>query len=187
MLQRERPASPSLHLRHDRYGRPLLYQDHEPSAIAVALSHSRAIAACAITDLGAIGIDVEFCANRPFEAIAAAAFGPAEQELVARDGLAAFYRIWTLREALAKAWPDDIAWLADGHDYFAGAARDGSWSAVIDQQAWMFWTGVIQSGFAFAVALAPRTPIPPRDTIALAAEPFACQAAIDGSPDGWII
>src|SRR5260221_3912737 len=97
----------------------------------------------AITDLGAIGIDVEFCADRQFENIATAAVSPAEQRVVARYGRDAFYRIWTLREALAKASRSGVMLLTDRKDYFADSPVMGSWSAVIDNQAWIFWTGAL--------------------------------------------
>jgi phosphopantetheinyl transferase len=155
---------------HD--GRPMLYRDDKLSTIAVSLSHSRAIAACAISALGLVGIDVEFRADRPFEAIAAAAFGPKEQRTVAREGLKAFYRIWTLREALAKAVIGGISRLTDGRDYFGEAPSDGIWSSTIDSQGWVFWSGVIVGDCAIAVAMAPQAPIPVIATRALAVEPF---------------
>ena len=159
ILERER-IDASLRLVHSPNGKPLLYRAHEPSLIAVSLSHSRAISACAISDQGAIGIDVEFRADRPFPALAATAFGPAEQRVVAREGRSAFYRIWTLREALAKAPLDGLARLTDGRDYFADALATGSWRTVIDNQDWLFWTGVLPEDYAIALALTPRPPLP---------------------------
>ncbi|MBF6568199.1 MAG: 4'-phosphopantetheinyl transferase superfamily protein [Candidatus Binataceae bacterium] len=173
LLKREGLDSPSMHLTHDADGRPLLYRGQEPCSIAVGLSHSRTIAACAITDLGAIGIDVEFCADRHFQGIAAAAFGPAEQALVAREGQCAFYRIWTLREALAKADGNGLARLTDGSDYFADAPGIGSWRAIIDGQDWMFWTGVVADKYAGSVAIAPRETLPAPDAAALAMRLFS--------------
>jgi phosphopantetheinyl transferase len=131
------------------------------------------IAACAITNLGTIGIDVEFRAGRSFPAIAAAAFGPGEQRVVTREGGSAFYRIWSLREALAKARLNGIERLTDGCDYFADAPGTGTWSTVIDNQRWMFWTGILPGNYAAATAIAPRSPISAPDTVSLVVEPFS--------------
>jgi hypothetical protein len=158
LLRREGLNGASLSLVHSPDGRPLLYRDHEQSSIAVTLSHSRAIAACAFSDLGAIGVDVEFRTNRSFQAIAAIAFGPNEREVVAREGRNAFYRIWTLREALVKASISGIPRLADGCDYFSEAPRMGTWRGVIDNQEWIFRTGVLPNDYAIAVVMAPRSP-----------------------------
>jgi phosphopantetheinyl transferase len=160
MLEREHLDTSSLRLVHNNDGRPLLYRDDQLSPIAVSLSHSRAIAACAISDLGTIGIDVEFHADRPFEAIAATVFGPEEQGIIAREGIGAFYRIWTLREALAKAAVGGISRLTDGRDYFAATPNGGLWHSTIDNQNWVFWNDVVADGYAIAVAIAPRAPVP---------------------------
>src|SRR5262249_36616063 len=73
-------------------------------AHSVSLSHSGGWVACAISDAGPVGIDIEVHRpHRNLHGIAAAAFGPGEQTQVATDGAAGFYRIWTLKEAMAKA------------------------------------------------------------------------------------
>ena len=65
---------------------------------------------------GALGIDVEYHRPRDYHALAAHAFGPAEHAEVAADGADAFYRIWTLREAIAKATGEGLALAANGRD-----------------------------------------------------------------------
>jgi 4'-phosphopantetheinyl transferase len=165
LLERNHLNSPSTRLAQDSDGHPRLYRDHQPSGIAITISHSRAFVACAITDLGCIGIDVEFCADRPHEDLAAFAFGPEEQHEVARGGSRSFYRIWTMREALAKASPGDIAHVTDGRDYFAAAPNAGRWCSVIDNTPWVFWTGLLSVNYAFAVALVPRSPTPVPETL----------------------
>jgi phosphopantetheinyl transferase len=173
MLEREHLNGSSLRLVHGDDGRPLLYRDDKLSTIAVSLSHSRAIAACAISDLGAIGIDIEFHADRPFEAIAATAFGPKEQRAVAREGLKAFYRIWTLREALAKAAIGGISRLTDGRDYFGEAPSDGIWRSTIDSQAWVFWSGAIADDYAIAVAMALQASLEITPVVSMTMQSFA--------------
>src|SRR6202521_2800 len=114
-------------------GKPMIDARHGAGGIEVALSHSGMIAACAISDLGPIGIDVEYCAERSIHEIAASVFGPRERRAVASEGPGAFYRIWTLREALAKAGAR-FSILDREHDYFAGAPRTGTWRIVIGEQ-----------------------------------------------------
>ena len=173
MLEREHVNASSLRLVHSSDGRPLLYCNEKLSPIAVSTSHSRAIAACAISDLGTIGIDVEFRTDRPFEAIAATAFGPQEQRIVAREGIGAFYRIWTLREALAKATIGGIERLTDGRDYFAATTSAGIWHCTIDSQRWVFWNGVVAEDYAIAVAIAPLASLEITPVVSMTIQSFA--------------
>jgi phosphopantetheinyl transferase len=70
----------------------------------ISLSHSATLVAVAISTEGPVGVDIErLRPGRDFAALARAAFGTAEQAAVKHRGIEAFYRIWTLREALAKA------------------------------------------------------------------------------------
>jgi 4'-phosphopantetheinyl transferase len=138
--------------------KPKLLTTDGPSAIDVSLSHSRSIAAAAITDLGAIGIDVEYRAPaRSIHEIAAYAFGPQERQVIQSGGLRAFYRIWTLREALAKARGIGFPMLADRRDYFAQTPTSGAWQNIIDGERWSFCAVELETDYAVAVAMAPRT------------------------------
>lgn len=141
-------------------GKPMIDARRGAGGIEVALSHSGMIAACAISDLGPIGIDVEYRApRRSISEIAAYAFGPEEQRVVESVGLGAFYRIWTLREALAKACGIGFPMLTDSHDYFAEAPTAGIWRRVIDGRRWLFSTGDLPGDYAFAVAIALHSPL----------------------------
>ena len=83
----------------------------------------------------AVGIDVEV--HRPrrnFDRIAAA-FG-LRQCLVAADGAAGFYRIWTLKEAMAKASGVGLAEVADRTDRAAGGPKEGAWRANVGTTPW---------------------------------------------------
>lgn len=85
----------------DPGGAPRLEGRHAPF---ISLSHSHAMVACAVSMAGRVGVDVERQReDRSLDAISAAVFGPRESAAVRRLGSAAFYRIWTQREALAKA------------------------------------------------------------------------------------
>ena len=80
---------------------------------AVSTAHSGEFVACALASGPAVGIDVERHLPRAFDALAAM-FGPGERDLVAVQGGAAFYRVWSLREALAKASGAGFAGVVDG-------------------------------------------------------------------------
>jgi 4'-phosphopantetheinyl transferase len=85
-------------------GAPRLAAEGVAKPPFVSLSHSGALVACAVDDHGPIGVDVErIRTDRPLMALARTAFGPRETASIEQGGAEAFYRIWTLREALAKA------------------------------------------------------------------------------------
>ncbi len=78
----------------------------------VSVSHSQSLIACAVSIDRAVGIDVEHCRpDRDVEALAAFAFADDEIDAVCAGGANAFYRIWTMREAIAKAAGVDLATL----------------------------------------------------------------------------
>jgi 4'-phosphopantetheinyl transferase len=142
-------------------GKPMLVNSDGQSAIDVSLSHSRTLALAGITDLGEIGVDLEYRdPRRSISEIAAYAFGPQEQRVVESVGPGAFYRIWTLREALAKACGIGFQMLADGRDYFAQAAKAGTWQSEIDGRRWLFFAEQLPGDYAIGVAIAPRESIP---------------------------
>lgn len=69
-----------------------------------SLSHTRRLVACAVTEAGAVGLDVEPLSRAvEAEAIAQRFFAPAEAQLVATGGRMVFLRLWTLKEAYLKA------------------------------------------------------------------------------------
>lgn len=143
----------------NRDGKPTLLNSGDQSAIEVSLSHSGSIALAGITDLGEIGVDLEFrTPRRSISEIAAFAFGPQERRTVESAGPSAFYRIWTLREALAKACGTGFPLLTDGRDYFAQARKEGTWQSEIDGRHWLFSTGELVGDYAFSIALALRSP-----------------------------
>jgi phosphopantetheinyl transferase len=146
-------------------------QGHPGAAVAgtarrvVSLAHSGTIVACATASDGAIGIDVErMDPERPLLALARAAFGPAETAEVRSGGIAAFYRIWTLREALAKASGDGFELLVNGKDLVAGLATAGR--RRIGEREWDLACWTLAEGYAmgFARQASDGAPIlPPAD------------------------
>ena len=93
-----RPAS-SFQLGADDRGKPLCVDGP-----AVSISHSGDFVACAVCDVGDIGVDLEFWnRSRDVEAIARRFFSPEESEWLATQPADHFYRLWVLKEAWLKA------------------------------------------------------------------------------------
>lgn len=95
----------------------------------ITLFHTHGLVGCAASYEGPIGIDAEYWRQRNFVAIADYAFGAREQEEVAREGISAFYRIWTLKEAIAKATGKGLIANIDGLDHVAGGPASGCWAS----------------------------------------------------------
>lgn len=136
-------------------GRPGAECGNGRTAIEVSLSHSHDLVACAVTDCGPVGIDVEHCAVRAnFAALAAADFGRREAQAAAQGGPSAFYRIWTLREALAKASGTGFPLTHADRDLFFDVPLEGRWNAHVDEREWSFTHCFLPAGYSLAVAVA---------------------------------
>src|SRR5688572_13580667 len=82
-------------------GKPFLAAAEAP---AISIAHSAGLAAATLCRVGPIGIDIEaHNSTRNWAGISETYFGPHEAAQAAAGGLRAFYRIWTLREAMGKA------------------------------------------------------------------------------------
>lgn len=104
------------------FGKPALEAGDGTAGPAISLSHTAGLTAVAIARGGSVGIDVEHHRQRHFDALADQALGPAERAEVAAGGACAFYRIWTLREAMAKATGAGLALAINRHDLVEGIA-----------------------------------------------------------------
>jgi 4'-phosphopantetheinyl transferase len=140
-------------------GRPVL----DPAGLRrvpfVSLSHTRGWAACAASEIGPLGIDIERQRpDRDHAGIAAAAFGPREQARTLKSGIAAFYRIWTLREAIAKATGQGLRLAADGHDRVHEGPDEGSWQLRLDRTYWSLSHSLVRSDLNLATAIMLRNP-----------------------------
>lgn len=123
-LATQQPAA-LLEIVHEGTGRPVVSGHPE---IFISLSHSGTSLACAATLAGPVGVDIEIArSGRNVVDIAAFAFGPAEQKRAAREGADGFYRIWTLREAIAKAEGIGLAQAADRQDRVDSGPDTGDW------------------------------------------------------------
>ncbi|WP_207459933.1 4'-phosphopantetheinyl transferase superfamily protein [Azospirillum sp. SYSU D00513] len=149
-------------------GRPVAVTGKDTPGPSVSLSHSGGWVAAAVCAVGTVGIDVE--AHRPsrnFAGIARFAFGP-EECARAAAGPDEFYRIWTLREAVAKATSVGITQVADRKDRVAEGPGEGAWTADIEGRRW------------FLFHKAPH----PALNLALAVRDWASPAA---EPDWWSV
>lgn len=91
----------SLRFVRDERGRPELAGSGGPS---FSLSHTDGMVACAVSESGTVGVDVEGDRGRiDIHGIAGRFFAPAEARAVRERGAGAFTRIWTLKEAFLKA------------------------------------------------------------------------------------
>ena len=107
------PAA-SLAFRRQPGGKPELAQAGAPrrpaTKVGFSLSHTRTLVAVAVGRGWTLGIDVEPSGRRAAATeIAERHFAPAEAQLVNRQGLATFLRLWTLKEAYVKATGEGLA------------------------------------------------------------------------------
>ena len=111
----------------------------QAAAPVLSLSHSRGAALLAAgSDLGAVGVDIEYLKPRDFAALAQWCCSPQERQWLSAFGwqAEAYYRLWCLKEAMIKAaglsFPADLPqaglrWQANGGIglYAAGQAWQG--------------------------------------------------------------
>lgn len=136
-------------------GRPQVVDETGRTGPAISLSHSGDWVACAVADSPAIGIDIE--AHRPdrdFPALIEAAFGPDERIEAAAGGIAGFYRLWTLREAIAKATGAGIPMAVDRIDRAAGGPAAGTWITETGGQTWQLTALAPAPGLSLGLAVA---------------------------------
>jgi 4'-phosphopantetheinyl transferase len=120
---------------------------------SIAISHSGGWVACAVASSGQIGIDIEvYRPGRDIMGIAGLAFGDGERQDVEREGAAAFYRIWTLREALAKARGRGLVEAADGIDRVEGSPAEGVRLRRIGGEEWWLAHATPVEGLTLALA-----------------------------------
>lgn len=99
----------------------------------ISISHSVDMVAVAWCEQALVGIDIEKWRVRDFAKLANYAFGPDEQKTEATE----FYKIWTIREAVAKATGDSV---------FTGMGKN------IDTKKWQILTALPVEGYSLAVA-----------------------------------
>lgn len=138
----------------EKSGRPYLAANGTRRLPFISLSHSRGWIACAATEIGPVGIDIERQRpGRDHGGISSVAFGPLERDRVARADVGAFYRIWTLREAIAKACGQGLALATDGRDRVHKGPDEGEWVTTLDGIAWALSHRYVESDLSLATAL----------------------------------
>ncbi len=126
--------------------------DPGPSAAHISFSHSGDWVACGISTTGPIGIDIEtHRLDRDLRGIAELSFGPQE---VLRSQMSAleFYRIWCIREAVAKATGLGFAQVTDRQDYADTGPFAGAWRVSTIGRTWHLYHVLAAADLACACA-----------------------------------
>lgn len=140
------------HLHTDARGK--LFAGGTAEAPAICLSHSGDMVAAAICQGAAVGVDIERHRRRDFQALAGYAFGPTEARSLERgDAEARFFRLWTLREAMAKAEGKGLAMAVDRCDRVGDGPFEGCWTVTGEAEPWHLVHFLPCAGYSLAVAV----------------------------------
>jgi len=132
------------------------------------LSHSERVALIAVTDIGPIGVDVEYERDLPdWKSISARYFSRAEQaELATVKGaerLRAFYCCWTRKEAVIKATGEGLSAQLDAFDVSLRPDRDAVvhsyHGSTRNEHCWQLHHLQPHPGYIGAVAIRHSQPI----------------------------
>jgi 4'-phosphopantetheinyl transferase len=146
-------------------GKPLLAPPHDGTGLRFNLSHSAALALCAVTRGRGVGVDVE--AVRPDfagEDIARRFFSPAEVAALAAvapgERALAFFRCWTRKEAYIKARGEGLALSLASFDVTLGPDEPPALLATRDDPAeasrWALVELGLPPGYVGALAVEGR-------------------------------
>lgn len=139
----------------DQMGKPHAFTEHSDCLPEVSVSHSGCWVGAAVSRIGAVGIDIErIRPGRDVRGLADLAFGKAERGAVERSGDDAFYRIWTLREAMAKAIGAGLSMVVDRQDRVPVIPTTGPWMTVMDGRRWLLMHRRPADALHLAVAVA---------------------------------
>ncbi len=146
-------------------GKPYLSGAHASSSLCFNLSHTRGLALCAIGLGREVGVDVETIArSMDVDGVARQAFSPAEQDallqLEGEERKAAFFRVWTRKEAYVKAIGDGFS---RNTRHFTVSSVEDDGDALLsghlhlhDAPAWRIQPVQCPHGYCGAVAAAGR-------------------------------
>jgi hypothetical protein len=138
----------------EQSGRPYLAAKSSDRLPFISLSHSRGWVACAATEVGPVGIDIErHRPGRDHSGISSVAFGPRERARVTGADVGAFYRIWTLREAIAKARGQGLVLATDGRDRVHDGPDQGEWVTTLDGVWWALGHRFMENDLSLATAV----------------------------------
>lgn len=132
-------------------GRPCVRSGTGERGPHISLSHTKGMMACAVSETHPVGIDVQYHRTLAFADVVSMAFGPQEQAYVSTFGALAFYKIWTLREARAKALGEGLALAADGQDQIlmpwkVDAWTEGQWRCFFTRPSSSHSLSIVASG-----------------------------------------
>lgn len=123
-------------------GKPYLVASDDRICPHISISHTNGMAACAVSFDGEVGVDVEFWRDRDLSALADYAFSPQESESVADKGAAAFYRLWTLKEAFAKA---------QGKSIFSVLRKEDSLESFLQaEKEWSYFSNIPAENYSLS-------------------------------------
>lgn len=140
---------------------------------SVSIAHSGGWIMCGLSQEGEIGIDLEeLRSERNWPAMSEAAFGPREMQRATKEGMPGFYRLWTLREAMAKATGMGWSAVTDRQDRADSGPDTGAWSMSVGDSSWSLWhermvCRVTQRQFSLAVACRYRPKTSPASHLPL--------------------
>jgi 4'-phosphopantetheinyl transferase len=170
------------------HGKPQLAPPH--TALQFNVAHTEGMVLCGVIDRGAIdrgaiGVDVERIERQPDLALAERYFAASEASWVRRQPepaqVAAFLKVWTLKEALIKALGTG---LATPLDRFAFDALESEAPQVRfldpslgDATHWQFFLPSLPAGYLGAVAVQAPVPLTRSATPSLRIRCFDPQAA----------
>jgi 4'-phosphopantetheinyl transferase len=139
---------------NDVRGKLSVTSAHGEPGLYVSLAHTRGAVGVAVARGVAIGIDLERHRQRDFGRIAEYGFGPCERARIAQEGMPGFYRVWTLREAIAKATGQGLSLVADTVDRVHCGPTMGSWTARCDGEDWLLHHSCPATDLSLAIAIA---------------------------------
>jgi 4'-phosphopantetheinyl transferase len=177
MLSRHANIAPEeWRFRATESGRPELDPAQAPPDLRFSLSHTRGLAACAVGRCEALGIDAEAWREPAPIDLAKRYFAAAEARLIAdlapEERSAAFYRLWTLKEAYLKATGEGLAAPLDS---FAFSLDPTELTLPSPGYAAPWRFAEFRPGSSHSLALAARSPAPiPIDAAAVSL--FGCVA-----------
>lgn len=105
-------------------GKPYIINADGTAGPHISVSHTTGMVACAVSDAAPIGIDIEQWKVRDFIKLADHSFGPQENAMVKKGGIAGFYRIWTLREAMGKATGEGLSLVTNKNDLISSVVSN---------------------------------------------------------------
>jgi len=151
--------------RPDVHGRPIAVDICGRRSPFISIAHSHGWLACIVSGCHPAGVDIEtFRPGRSWHAIAQLAFGPMERAHALQRGPGAFLRLWTAREALAKATNKGFALVVDQTDYVPASRFLQDLIPFQSGRTPLLLRSVLAHEFCLAGCVIPREPCAPWPT-----------------------